>query len=326
MATPQAKSAKLERYQQREPGRDSGGGRAHRHGADHGLAGAVAGQARALRAAALLGVCALAGCPPAVVRNPEGSQKRYLLAADFFNRGMIPAAQVELKQAIELDDRNVEAYYLLGLISLREVAELEDDALRARCLPPAEQRLAREDMASRMRKAEESFRKAIAIQPDYADAWNALATAALHFHRWDDALRAAEKALANPTYPTPWFALANQGVALYEKRDYLRAGQALRKALAQNEKFCVARWRLAQVYYAQSDDERADQELKTLTEDKKCPIQEAFQLLGQVALRRSDRVRADEAFKECRRLAPKSCAAKECRLADEPSERTAAER
>mgnify|MGYP000178554927 CR=1 FL=1 len=66
----------------------------------------------------------LAGCPPAVVRNPEGSQKRYLLAADYFNRGAIPAAQAELKQAMELDDRYVEAYYLSGLILLREVAEL----------------------------------------------------------------------------------------------------------------------------------------------------------------------------------------------------------
>lgn len=268
----------------------------------------------------------LAGCPPAVVRNPEGSQKRYLLAADYFNKGAIPAAQAELKQAMELDDRNVEAYYLSGLILLREVAEFEDESLRARCLPAAEQRLAREEMANRMRKAEDSFRKALTIQADYSDAWNAVATVALHFHRWDDALRAADKALANPTYSTPWFALANQGIAHYEKHDYLRASQSLRRALQQNEKFCVARWRLAQVYYAQVDDERADQELKTLTEDKKCPIQEAFQLLGQVALRRSDRPRADEAFKECRRLAPKSCVAKECRLADEPSERAAAER
>lgn len=274
----------------------------------------------------LLGVALLCGCPPQVVRNPEASQKRYLLAAEYFSKGAVPSAQEELRQAIALDDRNVEAYYLSGLLALREVAELEDDAQRARCLPPAEMRLAQEDMAARMRKAEELFRKAVTLQNDFPDAWNALATVALHFKRWDDALAATEKSLALGVNMSPWLALANQGVALYEKREFLRAAQALRRALAQNDKFCVARWRLAQVYYALADDERADQELKTLTADKKCPIQEAFLLLGQVALRRTDRARADEAYKECQRLAPKSCVAKECRLADQPSERPAAAR
>lgn len=270
---------------------------------------------RTISAIALL-ACTLCGCTPPRPRNPDAAQKRYLLAADFFNRGMIPAANEELRQAFALDDRNVEAIYLSGLIQLREAAGLEEDARRARCLSGSDMQLVREDMTKHMKGAEQAFRKALTLQADFSDAWNALSSVALHFKRWDEAQAAAEKALSNPGYQTPWFALANQGTAYFEKRDYLRASKVLRQALAQNKRFCVARWRLAQVYESQKEYEASLQELQTLAEGKNCPIQEAYLLLGRVALRLQDRARAEEAFQECLRLAPQSCTAKECRIED----------
>ena len=52
-----------------------------------------------------------------------------------------------------------------------------------------------------------------------------------------------------------------------------------------------------------------------MTTDKACPIQEAFQLAGLVALRREEREKAEAMFSRCVELAPQSCLASECKLA-----------
>lgn len=269
----------------------------------------------ALAPAGLL--CALLGCAPAVERNNvDAGQKRYLLGADYYHKGMIPAAQEELRQALQLDARSWEALYLSGLIAMRQAVETQDLATRAQCLPEAETRVQLEDVDGKMRQAQDYYRRAVAVRPEYSEAWNAISAVALHFHKWDEAIDAATRALQNATYTTPWFALGNQGVAYLEKKEYLRAGKVLREALSQNKKFCVARWRLGQVYFAQNELERAKQELQVLVDDKNCPIQEAFLLLGRITAKLGDAEAAEQVFSECRRLAPQSCLAKECRLAD----------
>lgn len=265
----------------------------------------------------LLGTGAPAGCLlPSTQVDPELSHKRYLLGADYYGKSLIPAAQEELRQALKLDPGNFDALYLSGLIAMRQAVEAQELSTRDQCLPPGESRLEQQEADAKMTQAGDAFRKAVEVRPNFSEAWNALAAVALHFHRWDEAIESTTRALANAAYPTPWLAQSNQGVAYYEKRDYLHAAKVLREALQQKPQFCVARWRLGQVYYAQADYERASQELSALSKDRNCPIQEAYRLLGLVSLRRQDRSRAEEAFRECLRLAPKSCLAKECRLAN----------
>ncbi|MDW8283493.1 MAG: tetratricopeptide repeat protein [Myxococcales bacterium] len=258
-----------------------------------------------------------AGCTSQLDRNQvDAAQKRYLLAADYYAKGMIPAAQEELRQALALDPQNHEALYLTGLISMRQAVETQDLATRWECLPPNEARVHLEDVDARMRSAEAQYRKAVQARPDYSEAWNALAAVALHFKRWDEAIAHSERALRNAAYSTPWLALVNQGVAYLEKKEYLRAGKVLREALAQNAKLCVARWRLGQVYFSQQDLERARQELQAVVDDQNCPIQEAYLLLGQILVKLDERARAEDIFAACRDMAPRSCVARECRLAD----------
>ncbi len=69
------------------------------------------------------------------------------------------------------------------------------------------------------------------------------------------------------------------------------------------------------MFYEQQDWEQAAAELEQVTSDKACPIQEAFQLAGLVALRRDDRQKAQEMFTRCVDLAPQACLASECKLA-----------
>jgi Tfp pilus assembly protein PilF len=267
-----------------------------------------------------VGVVVLAGalqCTPATTRiDPEASEKRYLLGADYFEKRMFRPALEELLKAIELNPQNQDAHYLLGLLSLEQASESESMIERLSCVSGDEARLERQEIDERFKKAEEEFRKAIAAKPDFSEAWNSLAVVALHFQRWDEAISSTEKALSNALYRQPWAAQGNLAWAYYQKKEYLRAAKELRTALFANPQFCVGRYRLARVYSDQGDLEQAWEHLEKVTSDRACPIQEAYLLAGMVALRRGDRGRAEGIFRRCVELAPKSCLAKQCRIAE----------
>jgi type IV pilus assembly protein PilF len=263
----------------------------------------------------LLGALA-GGCGPAVKQmDPEASEKRFLLGADYFQKGLVGPALEELLKAVELNPRNPDAHNLLGLIFLRKAAESEELSMRAQCLKGEELRLEKDSMDGQFKKAEEQFKTAVDIKPAFSEALNNLAVVAIHFGRYDEAISLEEKALANIIYREPFAAQGNLGLAYLNKSDLARAGQALRQALFEQPAFCVGRYRLAKVYYEAKEYERAADELEKVTGDKSCPSQEAYQLAGMVALRRQDRQKAGQMFERCVQLAPKSCLARECTLA-----------
>jgi Tfp pilus assembly protein PilF len=255
-------------------------------------------------------------CGPAHVRvDPEASEKRYLLGADYFNKNLIGPALEELLRAVELNPENSEAHNLLGLVFLRKAYESEELSMRAQCLKGEDLRLEKQEMEGQFKKAEEQFKEAVRLQTNFSDALNNLAVVAIHFGRYDEAVGYEEKALSNIVYREPFAAQGNLGLAYLSKNDFARAAKALRQALFEQPKFCVGRFRLAKVYYEQKEYDRAREELDQVVNDKNCPIQEAYHLAGMVALRLSDRARASELFGRCVELAPKSCLARECTLA-----------
>ncbi len=256
-----------------------------------------------------------AGCGESQPVDPEASEKQFLLGADYFQKGMQRPALEELLKAVKLNPRNSDALHLLGILSLREAADSEGMIDQQACLPKEDAKLMRQEVDRHFREAEERFRKAVEVKPDFSDAWNSLAVVMLHFHRWDEAISATEKALSNAIYTQPWAAQGNLGWALFQKGDYLRAAKELREAIFANPQFCVGRYRLAKVFYEQKNLDGAMEQLTALAADPKCPIQEAYHLLGLTALKVNDREKSQAAFKRCVELAPKSCLAKECRIA-----------
>lgn len=267
-------------------------------------------------AASLILVGALSGCGPAATRvDPDASQKEFLLGADYFNKGLVEPAVEELLKAVKLDPNNPDAHNLLGLVWLRKGAEAEELSTRNQCLKGESLALEKQEADTQFKKAEVELRKAIALKQDFSDARNNLAVVMLHFGRYDEAVQLEEKALANIVYREPFAAQGNLGQAYLEKGDYVRAAKALRQALFEQPKFCVGRYRLAKVYYEQQDWDHAAEEIEQVTSDKACPIQEAFQLAGLVALRRQQRDKAQAMFARCVDLAPRSCLASECKLA-----------
>ncbi len=256
------------------------------------------------------------GCGPTQRIDPEASDKRYLLAADYFEKRMLRPALEELQKTLDLNPQNPDAHNLAGLIHLSQAAESEQMIERATCVAGDEAKLERHEIDEHFRQAEEAFRRALQFKPDFSDAWNNLAVVAIHFQRWDEAIAASEKALSNPLYRAPWAAQGNLGWAYLQKKEFARAAKELRTALFSNPQFCVGRYRLAKVYYDQQRWDQATEELDKVTSDKACPIQEAFLLDGLTSLRRNDREHAQAMFRRCIELGPQSCLAKQCRIAE----------
>jgi Tfp pilus assembly protein PilF len=256
--------------------------------------------------------------PTARVIDTSGSEKQYLLAADYFSKNMVQPATAELQRALELNPDNPDAHNLLGLISLRKASEVEELATRMQCLRGEEMSLEKQEMDGHFKKADEEFRRAVTLKKDFSEALNNLAVVAMHFGRYDEAISLEERALSNIIYREPYYAEGNLGLAYLSKKDLARAAKTLRQAVFEQPSFCVGRFRLAKVYYEQREYDHAQEELDKVTSDKACPIQEAFHLAGMVALRREDRAHAAEMFQRCAQLAPKSCLARECTLAGNP--------
>lgn len=274
---------------------------------------------RSHRPRALLLGLALAGCGPAhLPYDAAASDKRYQLGADYYSKGLIAPATEELTKAVQLNGDNADAHNLLGIIHLRKGVEAEELYSRSQCLTGDSLTLEKQGADDELKKAEVEFKEAVRLRDDFSDAHNNLAVVAQHFGRYDEAIAEAEKALANISYHDPWAAQGNLGLAYLSKGDLVRAAAALRKALFDQPKFCVGHYRLAKTYQMSNDLDQAKVELDSVFNDKSCPIQEAYHMGGLLYLKLGDRTRSHELFQRCVDLAPKSCLARECRLAATP--------
>jgi len=108
-------------------------------------------------------------------------------------------------------------------------------------------------------------------------------------------------------------ARANLGWAYFQKREVQAAWKELHEAVAHAPGFCVGRYRLAKVYVARDELDRAAEELDAVTGSAHCPIQEAFLLGGMVQQKRRETAKAQSLFARCVQLAPRSCMAAECK-------------
>jgi type IV pilus assembly protein PilF len=256
---------------------------------------------------------ALSGCVPHVKKNADEAQLHYQLAGDYFHHQRVEAAMEELQRVLASDPNNADAYNLLGLISLQQgaeyLAQVEIDA----CLKAADAQAVRRDQSAKFHDAEEKLLRATELRPTFSEAWNNLAVAALNLQEYDLAISAARNALKDVTYVEPEVARANLGWAYFLKHDLQSAWKELHEAVARSPGFCVGRYRLAKVYVARNEIDRAAEELEAVTGSPQCPIQEAFLLGGMVQQRRKEATKARDLFARCARLAPRSCVAAECK-------------
>lgn len=132
-----------------------------------------------------------------VTESDESSRQRRArlrmeLASGYFEQGQTTVALDEIKQALVADSNNADAYNLRGLVYMR----LDDAGL-----------------------AEDSFRRAIAINPRDANARHNYGWLLCQQNRYGDAAAQFNEALAVPSYPDRAKTLMTRGVC------ELKAGQ-----------------------------------------------------------------------------------------------------
>jgi type IV pilus assembly protein PilF len=189
----------------------------------------------------LLGMLVLAGCQSTGVRDDFGEQHGDIesesrhgpgdiyvkLAVAYMREGRLDVAMQKIKQGIDVEPDNGEAYNVLALL----YQQLGENRL-----------------------AEENFEHALRLQPRNPYIHNAFGSFLCGHDRFDDADEQFRAALANPLYRTPEIALTNAGICARQGNNPSAAEEYFRRALEQQPMFPQALYQMAQVSYDKGDD------------------------------------------------------------------------
>lgn len=275
------------------------------------------GHIMTLLALATLAVSLGSACDPTgVKRNSKLSRSYYLLGRDYLSKKQPELAKTELVKALKHDPDNADAHGLLGTIYFFEGVHATNYIDRRQCIKGDAAKDQQQEANTAFREAEKHLGRVVKTAEKQekveSNALNFLANIALHFQRYDDAIALCGKALDNIMNRNRYLALGTRGQAYFKKGKLKLAARDLRQSLFHQPKFCLGRYWLAKVYYSRKQYDQAVTELKKVTTDAKCPLQEAFQLLGLCYLKQRKPQEARTLFEQCVARNPKSCISQEC--------------
>jgi Tfp pilus assembly protein PilF len=159
------------------------------------------------------------------------------------------------------------------------------------------------------REAKEYLQKALAVQPDYAEASNALGAFLADEGRFEESRRAFEKALNNPYYETPQLAAYNLGTLFYRLGKYQEAAKYYRQAIEFAPNYAAAHLELARTLEALGDTAGALNEYKEALQYDPQLVQANFGY-GRLLFQKGDYVAAKYYLEQVIKLAPDSPTAK----------------
>ena len=170
-----------------------------------------------------------------VTESDEPDQRRRArlrleLATGYFEQGQTNVALDEIKQSLATDPTFGDAYNLRGLVYMR----LNDIAL-----------------------AEDSFRRALALNPRDADVAHNYGWLLCQQARYSDALRFFAQAAANPTYSGKAKTLMTQGVCQVRAGQRVEAEQSLMQSYELDAGNPVTGYNLASLLYERGELTRA---------------------------------------------------------------------
>lgn len=246
--------------------------------------------------------------------SPEKSSKRLDIAKDFLNKHQLEAAEHECDVAISLNPANDEAYLTRGLVQLDRARDAKITLEIDDCLVGVDAEATRKDMEASLMKADGDFEKAIQINADYGEAWADRGLVHSLLDENDVAEQYLTKALGMPQrLLDPALTRANLGWALFHENKLVDAAGELHKTLQFQPKMCVANYRLARVYYARKEWDKAAELFQAVSQDTTCGSQEASYYLMKTRMQQGLNDDARAARDACLKLSPKSCVAAQCR-------------
>jgi tetratricopeptide (TPR) repeat protein len=264
-------------------------------------------------AGVLVAAAASAGCP-APEADAAKSSNRLDLAKDFLRKNQLEAAESECNRSIALNHRNDEAFLVRGLISVIHAIDsqrlLEIDA----CLTGVDAEAVQKDLDRYLHKADEDFAEATRITPEYGEAWSDRGVVHNLLEDFDAALEYLRRALENPVrLDNPGLTRAHLGWAYFHKADYVQAAKELRQAVQFQPGMCVATYRLARVYFAREEWEKAAELFQAVSDLPACGSQEASLYLMKTRMQQGLVDDARRARDACLKVSPASCVAAQCR-------------
>ena len=256
------------------------------------LAGvSLAGWAWAAGLAALLSLGGCATQPTAsstaldnmVTPSDETEQRRRArirleLAVGYFEEGKIEIALDELKQVLTIDPSFSDAYVLRGLIYMR---------------------------AGDARQAEDSYRRAIALNGRDANAHHNLGWLQCQQGRYDESFRSFEQAMASPLYPERAKTLMALGLCQARAGRNAEAERSLSRSYELDAGNPVTGYNLARLLYLRGDNERARFYIRRLN-NSELANSESLWLGMRIERRLNDRDAVQQLGEQLRKRFPQS--------------------
>jgi type IV pilus assembly protein PilF len=229
--------------------------------------------ARAVAAVLSLAALVALGCKHTpTVKEQQASEIHYDLGIQAQNSGNMQEAYGEFERALALDPKNARAHDAMGVV-------LHLGFRRAD-------------------KAEQHFREAIRLDPQFSEAKVNLGNVFLERGRLDEAIALYEQALNDMRYPTPFIAQGNLGWALYKQDKVPEAIEQIRASVTTNPKFCLGYRNLGAIYDRQGKVEDACVQYARYREN--CPDEADAYYREAVCLAKAGRAQEAAArFAEC---------------------------
>jgi tetratricopeptide (TPR) repeat protein len=262
----------------------------------------------------LFAICAVAGCATRTETDPAKSATRLDLAKDFLRKHQLEAADTECNRALAFNPTNDEAYNLRGLVAMIRAVDTQRTLEVEACLTGVDAEVTQRDLEGLLHKADKDFASATQISPEYGEAWSNRGVARSLLDDYTVAAEYFTEALANPMrLDSAGLTRAHLGWALFHQTKYVEAAKQLRQAIQFQPNMCVATYRLARVYFAREEWEKAAELFQTTADDPACGSQEATLYLMKTRMQQGLVEDARRARDACLKLSPKSCVASQCR-------------
>ncbi len=253
-----------------------------------------------------------AGCPH-VEHDVAKSQTRLDLAKDFLRKGQLEAADSECNRALALNPQNDEAYNVRGLVALIRAANAQRTMEIEGCLTGVDAEATAKDLDAALKQSDADFERAVTIAPEYGEAWSNRGVV----HNLQEDFATAEiylrRALENPMrLESPGLTRAHLGWSLFHEQKYVDAAKELRQAVQFQPNMCVATYRLARVYFAREEWDKAAELFQTASDDPSCGSQEASYYLMKTRMQQGLVDDARRGRDACLKMSTKSCIAASC--------------